>query len=74
VWEHWNRTLGAVQVETPDPALDVLANGLAGISDTVLQAVGPQRYYQSGGAYGFRDQLQDTMALIHATPWLAASS
>ena len=68
VVQHWRRTLTAVQIETPDAALNIIANGWLVYQTIACRLWARSGYYQSGGAYGFRDQLQDAMALVHTEP------
>jgi len=67
---HWRGLLTTVQVETPDPGVDALVNGWLIYQTLACRYVARSGYYQSGGAFGFRDQLQDTMATVHAAPAL----
>ncbi|MCC7144866.1 MAG: hypothetical protein IT443_00315 [Phycisphaeraceae bacterium] len=70
VWESWKRNLGGVYVQTPDASVNLLVNHWLLYQTLASRLWGRSGFYQSGGAYGFRDQLQDSLALLYECPWV----
>ncbi len=71
VKNYWKHTTDALHVETPDPSINLLANGWLNYQTLASRLWGRSGYYQSGGGFGFRDQLQDVISLLHHEPQLA---
>ncbi len=71
VLEYWEETLGTIEISTPDKAMNTIMNRWLLYQTISCRLWARSAFYQSGGAYGFRDQLQDTMALVYSRPSLA---
>jgi cyclic beta-1,2-glucan synthetase len=71
VTKQWDDALGVVQVKTPDRALDILLNRWLPYQTLACRVWARTAFYQASGAYGFRDQLQDVMALCLSRPDIA---
>jgi cellobiose phosphorylase len=68
VQDRWDSVLTAVQVKTPDVGMDLMLNRWLLYQVLACRVWARSAFYQSGGAYGFRDQLQDVMALVYSVP------
>jgi cyclic beta-1,2-glucan synthetase len=68
VTDYWKGLLGTIQVKTPDRAMDIMLNGWLLYQTLACRIWARSAFYQASGAYGFRDQLQDGMALAFAKP------
>ncbi len=71
VLSYWDRILGTVEIKTPDLAMDTMLNRWLLYQTLSCRVWARSAFYQSGGAFGFRDQLQDVMALVYSSPTIA---
>ena len=69
--DRWKTRLAAIRVKTPEPTLDLMANQWSLYQALSCRMWARSALYQSSGAFGFRDQLQDVMAFVYAEPRLA---